>query len=300
MPPKSKPPQAPTTSIGEKQTIQARHGVATFVPKGYVIKIINTYGRQVVDTWAFALGDAPEDEDICKTGEEGKGELKKVEDEEVEKKVPKEKAKVAKGETEVSEEQAKAGGEAGPSTNKKVEDVAEEGEKEGQKVTEKTTDAVEEAGEEVTDSVTKVSEKLTEKLPSNAKKGWSSYLPSVRRNSKAISTKPALSEETEGEEAMAKSWSSYLPSIGGGGGKGAGDNINSQSKGWSSYIPSGVGFSSYMPPKGALSGFAATHARDPTKSYAEQLFDFSKTPVGAAGLSGKFIFSLRRNGYPNY
>ncbi|KAE9990069.1 hypothetical protein EG327_001921 [Venturia inaequalis] len=278
-PPKTTSKQA--TSIGEKQTIQARHGVATFVPKGHVIKIINTYGKQVVDTWAFALGDAPEDGDIhkdeeevrdsSKRGEMGKGEVK-------EEKKEKEEGKKDGAEAESS------------SVAKKAEDTAKVVVEEGQKATERTTDAVEEAAEEATEGATKASEKVAEKLPSSAKKGWSSYLPSVRRtNNRASSTnfpKAASSKESEGEEVMAKSWSSYLPSIGGGrGGKEAADNTNSQSKGWSSYIPSGVGFSSYMPPKGALSGFAATHARDPTKSYAEQLFDFSKTPVGAAGLS---------------
>ncbi|WPH00134.1 Hypothetical protein R9X50_00295700 [Acrodontium crateriforme] len=39
----------------ELQTISAGHGVATFVPAGQTIKIINTSGTQVVDTWAFAL-----------------------------------------------------------------------------------------------------------------------------------------------------------------------------------------------------------------------------------------------------
>ena len=43
----------------ELQTIPARHGVATFVPAGQTIKIINSSGTQVVDVWAFAL-PAPE------------------------------------------------------------------------------------------------------------------------------------------------------------------------------------------------------------------------------------------------
>jgi uncharacterized protein YcgI (DUF1989 family) len=38
-----------------KQTVPARRGAATLVPKGKSIKIINTHGNQVVDTWAFAL-----------------------------------------------------------------------------------------------------------------------------------------------------------------------------------------------------------------------------------------------------
>lgn len=48
------------------ELIPARSGTATFLPAGKIIKIINTSGTQVIDTWAFALpkperkkGDAP-------------------------------------------------------------------------------------------------------------------------------------------------------------------------------------------------------------------------------------------------
>lgn len=41
--------------MADLQTIPARHGVATFVPAGQVLKIVNTSGTQVIDTWAFAL-----------------------------------------------------------------------------------------------------------------------------------------------------------------------------------------------------------------------------------------------------
>ncbi|KAF2727782.1 hypothetical protein EJ04DRAFT_505182 [Polyplosphaeria fusca] len=37
------------------QTIPARRGAATLVPASHRIKITNTHGNQVVDTWAFAL-----------------------------------------------------------------------------------------------------------------------------------------------------------------------------------------------------------------------------------------------------
>ncbi|PVI04519.1 hypothetical protein DM02DRAFT_716311 [Periconia macrospinosa] len=40
------------------QTVPARRGAATIVYKGQSIKIINTHGNQVVDTWAFALPSA--------------------------------------------------------------------------------------------------------------------------------------------------------------------------------------------------------------------------------------------------
>lgn len=41
--------------MAELQVIPAKHGVATFVPAGQTIKIVNTSGTQVIDTWAFAL-----------------------------------------------------------------------------------------------------------------------------------------------------------------------------------------------------------------------------------------------------
>ena len=41
-------------------TIQARKGRAAFVTKGQTIKIINTHGQQVVDTWAFNRADLNE------------------------------------------------------------------------------------------------------------------------------------------------------------------------------------------------------------------------------------------------
>lgn len=49
------------------QTIPAGKGVATFVPAGIIIKIVNTSGGQVVDTWAFALPNPPDQHP--KTGE---------------------------------------------------------------------------------------------------------------------------------------------------------------------------------------------------------------------------------------
>jgi hypothetical protein len=36
-----------------------------------------------------------------------------------------------------------------------------------------------------------------------------------------------------------------------------------------------------------VSAFKSSHNRDPNKSYAEQLYDFSKTPVGAGTIAGR-------------
>lgn len=40
-------------------TIPARHGIAVPLSAGQTIKVINTHGNQVVDTWAFTLSSFP-------------------------------------------------------------------------------------------------------------------------------------------------------------------------------------------------------------------------------------------------
>lgn len=46
--------------MAQEILIPARKGVATSVAQGQSIKVINTYGKQVVDTWAFNAGDLTE------------------------------------------------------------------------------------------------------------------------------------------------------------------------------------------------------------------------------------------------
>jgi uncharacterized protein YcgI (DUF1989 family) len=41
-------------------TIPARKGKAAFAAKGQIIKVINTHGQQVIDTWAFNRADLTE------------------------------------------------------------------------------------------------------------------------------------------------------------------------------------------------------------------------------------------------
>ena len=41
-------------------TIPARRGKAAFVGRGQTVKVINTHGQQVVDTWAFRQGELAE------------------------------------------------------------------------------------------------------------------------------------------------------------------------------------------------------------------------------------------------
>jgi len=61
-----------STASSDLQVIPSRHGVATFVPNGSTITIVNTSGSQVVDTWAFALPNPPENQQQAKQGAEEK------------------------------------------------------------------------------------------------------------------------------------------------------------------------------------------------------------------------------------
>jgi len=47
-------------AMGQVQTIPARRGKAARLGRGQAIRIINTHGNQVVDTWAFNAGDLRE------------------------------------------------------------------------------------------------------------------------------------------------------------------------------------------------------------------------------------------------
>lgn len=45
---------------GDRTVIPARKGVAVRVARNQVVRVINTYGEQVVDTWAFSAADPDE------------------------------------------------------------------------------------------------------------------------------------------------------------------------------------------------------------------------------------------------
>jgi hypothetical protein len=260
---KSQTLPVPPTATGEKQTIQARHGTATFVPKGHTIRIINTYGRQVVDTWAFALHAPPTEEEF---DEDRRGE-----------------EEVARGMSEGSGVFVDSGdgeresliGDAEDKGRVADEDLSGDDTERGEEWPEK--------GEAGSEKATTESQKGEEKESEQSEvppKGWSSYIPTVRGRGKTDSA----DRPKEGEAGYTKGWTAYIPSVRGT--KTQGDSKDAPARTWSSYIPSGQAYSSYLPSKDTLSAFAASHQRDPTKSVAEQLYDFSKTPVGAAGLSG--------------
>ncbi|KAL2357508.1 hypothetical protein BJ546DRAFT_836041 [Cryomyces antarcticus] len=244
----------------ELQVIPARHGTATFVPRGSIIKIINTSGTQVIDTWAFALHNPPE-------------KLAPKEKESKEKKDKKEKKEQPPNEKQADDKKEVTDKKAADDTKS---DVKESDKKADEKEADKKP-AEEKSNEEKSKNGEASGEAAGEEKASGgtAAKGWTSYLPSLRsKGDKGDKGETAGNKVADGKAAESKAAEDKKSS-----------DEAAASKGWSAYMPSGIGFTSYLPSKGALSAFAASHYRDPNKSYVEQLQDFSKTPVGAAGLS---------------
>jgi hypothetical protein len=276
---------------GELQTIPARHGVATFVPRGRTIKIINTYGKQVVSTWAFSLAAPPEKgdsegelEDEEELEEKAKGLYEEVEGGKDKGKAekPEEAEKVEKADKDIEKpkEDAKDVKSEKGESSKKSEGKPKEESENTQHSTKETETTEEESKEEHEDPPeqapdTPENEKATESTAEGkkpAKRTWGSYLPSIPYRSKTSASNTGSKPESKAEKAQNEE----------------------TSKKWSSYLPTGKSFSSYVPnvqvpdSKAVVSAFQASHYRDPNKSYAEQLYDFSKTPVGAGSIAGKY------------
>ncbi|EUC40830.1 hypothetical protein COCMIDRAFT_107763 [Bipolaris oryzae ATCC 44560] len=266
---------------GELQTIPARHGAATFVPRGRTIKVINTYGKQVVSMWAFTLGPPPE---------EGEGE--ELSEEEVKKEAEEIKRVVEEGEKKEEEtikedkEIKKEGGE-GESEEKKESKDGESGKKKETKDGEKETQSSEDTTNGTSQDTptppekapdTPENEKTTESTEPSSKqppkRTWASYLPSIPYRNKGAANKQETEQKPSAEQVKKQN--------------------EENTKKWSSYLPTGKSFSSYVPnvpnvevpdSKSVISAFKSSHYRDPNKSYAEQLYDFSKTPVGAGTMA---------------
>ncbi|KAJ4992681.1 hypothetical protein SVAN01_01727 [Stagonosporopsis vannaccii] len=261
---------------GELQTIPARHGVATFVPRGRTIKVINTYGKQVVSMWAFTLGAPPEDGDDDGPGdEEIEEEVKKLQDA----------AEQEDGQREAQDSKAASNEKQDPNeTDSSGQESSDQGQEQGSQSesgsAEKSNEEHEDPPEQAPDTpdnekTTEYTEEPTEKPAQQpSKRTWASYLPSIPYRSKGkgnAAEKSEAEQEPSPEEQKAQN--------------------EANTKKWSSYIPTGKGFSSYIPnvevpsKEGVVSAFKSSHYRDPNKSYAEQLYDFSKTPVGAGTIA---------------
>lgn len=257
---------------GELQTIPARHGVATFVPRGRTIKVINTYGKQVVSMWAFSLGAPPEDEE-----DEEEVEEKEIDEEQVQKEAEGLKKAVEEGGGMETESTGK-GKEKEPESPGKGKEKAHDAEGTGKETQTTSEDEADDPPEQAPD--TPENEKTTETTAASSskqpsKRTWASYLPSIPYRNKGTAGKQDEQKKPSAEEEKAQN--------------------EENTKKWSSYLPTGKGFSSYVPnvqipdSKGVVSAFKSSHYRDPNKSYAEQLYDFSKTPVGAGTIAGMLI-----------
>jgi hypothetical protein len=161
--------------MAELQTIPARHGVATFVPAGQTIKIVNTSGTQVIDTWAFAL---PKPD-----GKKGEQKEEKQESKEEKKEEPKQEKKSPAKQTP---------------KKKKDADLP------SQEDAEKATQNMFKEGEHTNGS------DATDAKSTPQKSTWSSYVPSLGLSSKKDSSAPKK-EETE-QQKNSRTWSSYFPS----------------------------------------------------------------------------------------
>ncbi|KAK6006338.1 hypothetical protein QM012_006748 [Aureobasidium pullulans] len=257
------------SSSDDLQTIPARHGTATFVPKGSTIKIVNTSGTQVIDTWAFALPTPPTKKGPQEEAQSDKDKSYQEQDE-------KEKLKLAEEEEKKKQREEEEKRKQEEEENKKKEQ--EEKEKAGKKKNNrKSRGSLDLPSQEEAEAATSQQQQLADveskQQSTPTKSSWASYLPSLRGRKQITDgnakddgkTSEKKDEGASTEETDKKQ-----------------DKENSRR--WASYLLNGQGVTSYLP-KGAISAFAAQHARDPSKSYAEQLADFSRTPVGAASLS---------------
>lgn len=159
--------------MAEQQVIPARHGTATFVPAGQTIKIINTSGSQVVDTWAFALPTPP--------GPKGQ--------QSAEEEKPQEKKNETKQETPQKE----------PPQQKKTP-AKKGGDLPSQEEAEKATQEGLAAGEQ-----------QAQNGAQQQKNTWSSYVPSIGWSSGKKDGAKGAGGETE-QQKNSKTWSSYFPS----------------------------------------------------------------------------------------
>ncbi|KAF2086450.1 hypothetical protein K490DRAFT_44094 [Saccharata proteae CBS 121410] len=212
------------------------------------------------------------------------------------------------GEREEGEEEEEKGGEG----------EEEEGEAETQasgkdigKVGEETSESKEGAAKDAATKHTKNDSKEEQQADDPPQANSEPEQPASRGN-EAAKEKPNSPQDQS--KAAKSTWSSYVPSLPSYGKRKVStppprppptNLLNPRSSDltnptWASYFPSGAAFTGYLPDKRALSAFAASHQRDPEKSYAEQLFEFSKTPVGAATATGSGTASSLYAAYTAY
>ena len=269
---------------GSIQTIPARHGTATFVPKGHSIKIINSSGTQVIDTWAFALHAPPtgrqkkneESQERTNAGANTSGEAAPKEEKKPQKEVENPTSASGKDTQTISDDKDSEATEEtryveGDSADQSKEIAANQDtstEKKGLK--EGVGEQANKGQQEPSASYQGEHQRIQSPGAAASSSRWSAYIPSWPSSSKgtqdkngggATKSKKAPVKlkdqkqppEKSGVNAQSSTWSSYIPTWS----SSKTDSKPANSKGWSAYIPSGQGFSSYIPSQGQLSAFTA-------------------------------------------
>lgn len=175
----------------ELQTVPARHGVATFVPAGQTIKIVNSSGSQVVDTWAFAL-PSPD----IKNGEEqrqGEGQPEQQngqKPDQAQQEQPQQKVEEEKPVRPTPKKSRKSG------MNLPSQEEAEKATKEGLEK-EQQAQQQQQQGQQ----------------GQQKKNTWSSYVPSIVWSSKNGANQGEQPQQGETEKQKnSRTWGSYIPS----------------------------------------------------------------------------------------
>lgn len=154
--------------------IPARHGTATFVPAGQIIKIINSSGSQVVDTWAFALPKPEPKKDAQASEQKTDGQQQEKE--------------------EQPKQEAAAQPAAAAKTKKKSINLP------SQEDAEKATQQAMKEGDE------------TSAAAAQQKSTWGSYVPTrYLPTLKRSNSKKNTQQETE-QQKDSRTWASYFPS----------------------------------------------------------------------------------------
>jgi hypothetical protein len=208
--------------------------------------------------WAFSLGPPPEE------GDDEEGESEKIDDKKIQEEAEELKKNVEEGD---GKEATSVGNDEDQSKDEeKGEESASKDKKDGEKEKKATAQDIEKPKEDAEDPPEEApdadkkegdNEKSTEDSESSkkqpAKRTWGSYLPSIPYRNKGNATKSDAEKKPDAKEEKAQN----IPSV---------------------QIPDS---------KGVTSAFKSSIERDPNKSYAEQLYEFSKTPVGAGTIAGK-------------
>lgn len=162
--------------MAELQTIPARHGTATFVPAGQTIKIVNTSGTQVIDTWAFAL---PHPDGYKEGSDEQKAEAKSQ---------PKQDSSKQDDSKQETPKKTPAKKDQDLPSQEDAEKATQNGLKEGE-------------------------QQASQGASQQQKNTWSSYVPSIGRSSgKKDGSGGAWAESEEQKQKNSKTWASYFPS----------------------------------------------------------------------------------------